>query len=267
MAARHDPQLIRKVMGWMAATGRGYKAAAKEFGLSPDTVKSWGKAARGGDSGGEAETIWAERAEEGRRGPEADAPRGEEDTPDDLSTPTEPRARARAPARDTPRLEIPHPDDVVHHPTLSPDQSLAVHLLLAGHPERDVCAAMAIPAARLRLWRADPAFIVVYEAGVRALLDRSRKDWAPKALDVLDTLRELALNTAVDGKVRVAAANGYLDRVGFPKAERLEIGEPVEAKTDLTEAELDRRIAAGAALLAEERGEVEAAGTLRRIAG
>lgn len=267
MAARHDPQLITKVLGWMAATGRGYKAAAREFKLSPDTVKSWGKATRGGDSGGESETIWSERAEVGGRGPEAEAPGVVEDTPEDLSTPTEPRARARAPARDAPVPELPHPDDVVHHPGLSAEQSLAVHLLLAGHPERDVCAAMAIPAARLRLWRSDPAVIVVYEAGVRALLDRSRKDWAPKALDVLDTLRELALNTAMDGKVRVAAANGYLDRTGFPKAERIEIGEPETPKEQITEAELDRRIAAGAALLAEERGEAEVAGTLRRIAG
>lgn len=30
-----------EVLAWMAATSSGYKQAARHFGLSPDTVKSW----------------------------------------------------------------------------------------------------------------------------------------------------------------------------------------------------------------------------------
>jgi hypothetical protein len=32
-----------EVQAWMAATGRGYKAAARHFGLPVDTVKTWGR--------------------------------------------------------------------------------------------------------------------------------------------------------------------------------------------------------------------------------
>jgi hypothetical protein len=32
-----------EVQAWMAATGRGYKAAARHFGIPVDTVKTWGR--------------------------------------------------------------------------------------------------------------------------------------------------------------------------------------------------------------------------------
>lgn len=32
-----------EILAWMASTGRGYKAAAKHFGESADTIKSWGR--------------------------------------------------------------------------------------------------------------------------------------------------------------------------------------------------------------------------------
>lgn len=45
-----DPgtDLQARVLAWIAETGRGYKAAGKEFGLPYATVKGWAQAARSG---------------------------------------------------------------------------------------------------------------------------------------------------------------------------------------------------------------------------
>lgn len=41
-------ELQAKVLAWLADTGRGYKAASREFGVPYDTVKTWGKAVKAG---------------------------------------------------------------------------------------------------------------------------------------------------------------------------------------------------------------------------
>lgn len=48
---RHDPELVEKVKAWMVQSGSSYKLAAREFGLSPDTVREWSRALRRGGQG------------------------------------------------------------------------------------------------------------------------------------------------------------------------------------------------------------------------
>lgn len=230
----------------------GVNEAARRTGTPSGSLKRWRFEAR--------QKAGVNRTEPNRGGPKGAGDKAKKADPDGRRiVEGKPTTASPSPARailPPPEVEVPDADDVQLHPALTTEQSITVHLLLAGHREEDIARALRIGVHRIRAWRKDPPFIAVYDAGLAELHGRARKDWLPKGLEVLDSLHAIAVNPRVDGKVRVAAGTVYLDRVGFPKTERVEVAEGEAGGTlaDLPTDKLQERIAEARARLRVVKG-------------
>jgi hypothetical protein len=227
----------------------GMSEAARRTGTPKTTVHRWARAA--------GVRPGTERNRERRSVPipKPEARREEADGQPTGAARTPPPMRARATPPPPEELTAPDPAEVVLHPGLTTDQSITIHLLLAGHREEVIAKALRITVHRIRSWRKDPAFLAAYDAGLADLQSRARKDWLPKGLDVLDAMHVLATSAWVDPKVRVAAGVAYLDRVGFPKTERVEMAdEPKAGLSELPTEALHERIRETRARLQMVRG-------------
>lgn len=120
-------------------------------------------------------------------------------------------------------LRAPTPEEVPRDERLTPQQCVALHLLLCGYHTGDIVTAMGISEWELLAWRRSPDFRAAHKAGLAEMQALAVESGMAFGAMALDHLYRIGMDPTVPERTRGMCLAAYLDRAGWAKTKRLEV--------------------------------------------